>query len=208
MSISTYSELQTAVQNWLVRTDSDIVSRTPEFISLFESRFKRKTRHWRMEKRATLSLTASDGYVVLPADYLEMRSLHLNTDPKRQLEYRTPQQIRDLWLGSETSRPEVYSVVGGEVLFGPTPDSDYEAEMDYYAFSVLSDSNTTNWLLTHHPDIYLFGALVMAEPYIGADERIVLWKGQLDEALEELRVEGRKAQWAGVLTMTSDVAKV
>ena len=39
MTISTYSELQTAAGNWLNR--SDLTSRLPEFIALAESRFNR-----------------------------------------------------------------------------------------------------------------------------------------------------------------------
>ena len=34
-------------------------------------------------------------------------------------------------------------------------------------------------MLTHHPDVYLYGALVEAEPYLQNDKRIhVIWSGR------------------------------
>ena len=52
MSITTYSELKTAVANWLNR--DDLTSVIPDFIALTEADMDRKIRHWRMEKRATV----------------------------------------------------------------------------------------------------------------------------------------------------------
>jgi len=36
----------------------------------------------------------------------------------------------------------------------------------------LSDQNTTNWLLTKAPDVYLYGALTHAAPFLMDDQRI------------------------------------
>ena len=207
MSITTYAELQTAMANWLKR--DDLTARIPEFISLAEASFRRKLRnHWRAEVVATLNTTSAVDTLALPAGFLEMRSLHLNTNPKQQLEYMTPQQVRTLWLGSVNRRPEVFSLVAGNILFGPTPDSVYEVELDYFAFEVLSDSNTTNWLLTYAEDIYLYGSLVQAEPYLGADERIMTWAGLTTNGMNELLSENRRAKRSGPMTMTSDVRGV
>ena len=65
MAISTYAELQTAVDNWLARTD--LSGRSPEFITLAEARMNRELETQSQEKRATVLLTADDSYVTLPA---------------------------------------------------------------------------------------------------------------------------------------------
>ncbi len=58
----------------------------------------------------------------------------------------------------------------------PTPDGSYSAILMYYAkVPTLSDSNETNWLLTHYPDIYLYGALLHSAPYLREDERAQTW---------------------------------
>ena len=50
MAISTYTELQTAVANWLDR--DDLTARIPEFIALTEARFNRLLRVRSMETEA------------------------------------------------------------------------------------------------------------------------------------------------------------
>lgn len=54
------------------------------------------------------------------------------------------------------------------------------------SISALSGAAPTNWLLTSHPDIYLYGALVEAAPYLGDDPRVVVWEAQLERRLNEL----------------------
>jgi hypothetical protein len=64
----------------------------------------------------------------------------------------------------------------------------------------LSDSNTTNWLLDDHPDLYLFGSLARAEAYLKDDERVAFWKSAEDEALSEvIREANQKRMPAGPL---------
>ncbi len=74
MSITTYSELKTAVANWLNRDDLTAV--IPDFISLAEADMDRKVRHWRMEKRATVQL--DDQYSRVPSDWLESIRFYLS----------------------------------------------------------------------------------------------------------------------------------
>ena len=35
--------------------------------------------------------------------------------------------------------------------------------------------SATNWLITNAPDIYLYGTMLEAEPFIMNDERVQLW---------------------------------
>ena len=56
MSISTYSELKTAVENWLDR--ADLTERVPEFISLGEARIARRLRVRGIEQRSTTPLVS------------------------------------------------------------------------------------------------------------------------------------------------------
>jgi hypothetical protein len=197
MAITTYSELQTAVGNWLNR--SDLTSRIPEFITLFESRVKRDLRVRQMEKRATADTTSGTSYLALPSDYLEARSFHLNTDPKQQMLFMPPGDIRSKWLGSESGQPTMFAIVGDEIRLAPTPDGTYETELDYYAFSVLSDSNTSNWLLEDYPDIYLAGALVEAFSYARSEQKAAEWQRRLDYHMAGLERSDRDSKYVGPL---------
>jgi len=77
---------------------------------------------------------------------------------------------------------------GDTLMVAPAPDTTYTLDMTYLAaLDTLNATNTSNWVLASHPDIYLFGSLVEAEPYVMHDARVPMWKSRLDESLEELR---------------------
>jgi len=64
MAISTYSELQTAVANWLDR--DDLTDRIPEFIALAEARFNRVLRLRSMESKQTASTIGGREITISP----------------------------------------------------------------------------------------------------------------------------------------------
>ena len=69
MSITTYSELQTAVANWLKR--SDLTANIPDFIRLAEVRIKSLLDLMDLEVTAGLTVTQNSDTVALPADFKE-----------------------------------------------------------------------------------------------------------------------------------------
>lgn len=188
-----YDTLRSTVGDYLDRSDLDSV--LPTFIQLTEAKLKRKLRHWKMEKRATASTTAGQRTIPLPTDFIEMRHLKLNTDPVTVLEYLVPAHIN--YNATLSGVPSWYTVIGDEIHFESTPDSTYEVEMYYYAFDALSESNTSNWLLEEHPDIYIYGALLEAESFLMNDPRLQVWKFSFDEALKDLNKSSKIAHHAG-----------
>jgi len=124
-----------------------------------------------------------------------MRSLKRNSSPVVVLEILPPQIINS--YAESQGSPNYFSVVGDELHLDPVPDAVYELEMYYYAFSALSDTNTTNWLLTYYPDIYIYGTLLEAEAYLMNDPRLPIWKQAFDEALKQLNTEANKVRYAG-----------
>lgn len=183
MAISTNAELETAVANWLDRTD--LTSRIPEFVVLAEARFNRVIRAPDMQTRND-AFTVDGQYEAHPTGFIEASRFVLLTSPVTPLEYVTPEEMADKRTGRTSSgKPLFYTVAGGYFEFLPTPDSAYTASLLYYA-RLTPLASALNWLLTAHPDIYLFGALVEAEPYVRNDERFPLWKSRVDSALAEL----------------------
>ena len=80
----------------------------------------------------------------------------------------------------------------------PTPDGAYSSILMYYAkVPTLSDSNETNWLLTHHPDIYLYGALLHSAPYLKEDERAQTWAALYTSAVERVNNASSKSTTSG-----------
>ena len=192
MAITTYAELQTATANWLDR--SDLTDRIPEFIELAEANFNRVIRQPDMITKND-SFSIAGRYTTLPADTLEIVRIVLDLTPVIVLEYMTPEELSERRITlTGTGKPYYFTTIGGsanqlEVL--RSPDDTYTASIIYYTrIPALADG--TNWLLTNHPDIYLFGTLVEAEPYLKNDERMPLWTSRLDKALSDLRLQGQR----------------
>ena len=196
MAISNYSELQTAVANWLDR--DDLTARIPEFIALAEARFNRVLRLRSMEAKYTANTVAGQRNLALPASYIQMRNFQVNTSPLTTLSYVTPEIYDRLWGGSTQGTPKFYTILANEVSLGPIPASVMEVEMLFYKkFDNLSVTTTTNWLITNAPDIYLYGAMLEAEPFIMNDERVQLWATALERGVNDLQEQDNKDRHSG-----------
>lgn len=199
MSIATYAELQTAVANFLNR--DDLTSIIPTFIDLCEAQLQRDIRHYKMEQRATS--TCDTQYTALPGDFLEPIRLHI-VGKRKALQPMSLNEMQDERYKAEDAAgaPLFYSLTGAEIEVYPTPDDSYTLEMNYYEkIPALTDANTTNWLLTDAPDIYLYGTLMQSAPYLAHDERLAIWAGLYAQATEALNVASRNAKWGGNLRL-------
>jgi hypothetical protein len=189
--ITNYTELKSAIADWLLR--DDLTSVIPTFISLSEAQIQREVRDFRMVKRATAQIDS--GYSAVPADWLQNIRFQLNTDPITTLEYVTPDQAAEeahIYPGSR--RPAFFTMIGEEFQVVPAPDGTYDGELTYYAkVPALSASNATNWLLTEAPDIYLHGALLQAAPYLSDDQRIGVWGSLYQKGIDTLKVQSDRA---------------
>lgn len=176
MALANYSDLLTAVANWLNRTD--LTSRIPEFITLAEAEFNRKLRTIEME--ATATATATDGVAALPSGFAGLRSI---TWDNTALDYIAPGEL--LEDDSTADRPRYYTIADGQILLRPIVTGD--VTITYYAsVPALTVSNTTNWLMTKHPDLYLFATLMQAEFYGWNDDRLPTVKARVNEIISQI----------------------
>jgi hypothetical protein len=196
MSIATYTDLKAAIADWLLRDDLTAV--IPTFISLAEADINRRVRHWRMEKRATTELDSQ--YSALPFDFISPIRMSITGNRFAELEAAGQAEMLALRSGNNngSGTPQYYSITSGEIEVYPSPAGTFTLEMAYYGrIAALGDANADNWMLTYSPDVYLYGALLQAAPYLKDDERIGVWKGIYDQALAGLVLETDKAKFGG-----------
>lgn len=176
MAISTYSEVKTAVANWLNR--SDLTTYIPDFVTFAEVRIYRELKVRQME--TALSSAISSGTIAVPSGFTSLKYAYVDGSPTRRLEPATPQQIYEQYpTRSADAKPRHIAREGATFIFGPYPDSGYTIKGIYYKkLDALSDSNTTNWLTSDAPDLLVFAALCEAEPFIKNDPRLALWEGK------------------------------
>lgn len=192
MAISTYTELQTAIANWINRTD--LTDRIPEFIALAEAQMSRRLRVRQMVTRAEAALSAE--FTAAPSDVLEPIALTLEISETdiRLLQHLAPERLlaEKASLGNVTAaEPEFWSLVGSSIQLLPQPNQSYDSEFTYYAKIPALASNSTNWLLSAYPDAYLYGALLQAAPYLIDDERVITWGTLFQAALSDIQLSNR-----------------
>ena len=196
MAITTYTELKTRVADWLNR--DDLADRVPDFITLAEAQFNRELRIRGMEGRYTASTVTEQKNYALPGGYIQMRNFQINNDPITPLEYVTPEIHDRVWGGSKTGLPRMYTLVANEILLGPIPDSVMTMEMDFYmSFDPLSSTVASNWVLDNAPDLYLYGSLLNAEPFLVNDERIGTWRDFVINAITSIQSADARDRHSG-----------
>lgn len=191
MSITNYTELQSAIAAWMVR--SDLTSVIPDFITLFEAAANRRLRVRQQETAGTITMSSGTGTV--PTDYLAWRRLTWPGSTAVELEYLNPSYLRALYPTAPSGTPRHWTIEGSSILTRPYDTDDTSLNFLYYAkVPALSASATTNWLLTAHPDLYLFGSLVEAQAYVIDAEKAALWKLRRDELFDEVTNLGALTQ--------------
>jgi hypothetical protein len=74
--------------------------------------------------------------------------------------------------------------------FGPIPDDDYTVEIIYYNLvQPLDSTNQQNLITQVAPQALLFGTLLQAQGYLKSPDKLQLWKGMYDNAMQALKAE-------------------
>lgn len=197
MAITTYAELKTAIADFLNRDDLTAV--IPTFISLAEAQIARDVRHWKQEKRVTTAV--DERYENLPNDWLEIKLVALTTG--KMLQTISASEMAQRREGSNASaEPRYIRMTADQIEFYPTPSAATDISMLYYArIPALSDTDTSNWLLTDAPDVLLYGSLLHSAPYLTDDQRAAVWGALYQSGVEKLNLESQKGRITGPMRM-------
>ena len=192
MALLTLTDLTTAVGQFLNR--DDLTAITPTFVLLAEAQIQRDVRHWQMIKTVSYSLTTR--YTTLPTDWVETIRLALNTDGGAALQMMSVDAMQAMRSDRTSAEPLYYAHIGGQLEVYPTPNATYTAEHVYYG-KITALSGATNWLMTDHPDVYLYGSLLQSAPYVADDARLTVWGSLYSAAVSKLNAASRASQWSG-----------
>ena len=188
----TYAELKTAIADYLNR--SDLTSTIDTFIDQSEAEMNRKLRHKKMIKRATAICDSQ--YLATPTDWLEAINVEITSgdfSPLMQMSIESLDVYRKS-INNRSGQPVYFALVDDSIEVCPNPDGDYTVQLTYYAsIPSLSDSNTTNWVSTYYPDLYLNMTLFQGSMYLMDDDRAKGFKSLSEQIFEEMRMEEQKA---------------
>jgi hypothetical protein len=197
MALANFTELKSSIADYLNR--DDLTSVVPTFIALAESQINRDVRHWRMEQRSSGQQSAGDEYSQIPADWLETIRFNVTGASYRELKLISRADMADMrQFNHDLAGPmESYCHAAQQFQFYPTPDADTDVELLYYAKVPDLATNTTNWLLTDAPDVYLYGSLIHSAPYLQDDARLAVWAQLYSAAVARLNEVSDKARYSG-----------
>jgi hypothetical protein len=197
MALATYNDLKTSVANYLGRTD--LTAQITDFITLAENRLSRELRTRDMLKYSEATVTPADDRLTLPSDFLELRDIHIDTNPVTPMEYLSPSTFFKKGNSKISGVPTRYTILSSEFKLAPVPDAAYVAVMLYYARPLaLSDSNQTNVYISKYADAILYASLSEAEPYLMNDARIQTWAALYDRAIDNIKSSDDKGEYSGV----------
>ena len=198
MALTNYTTLKASIANWLNRSDlTDEIA--DDFIVLTEADFNSKLRVRKMIAQSTITIDSETESI--PTGFLQVRDFYiLSGSTKYPLRYMTPSQMDQVKGTSVTGIPQAYTILGDTFRFTPKPDSSYSGYLNYYKkFDALSSTNATNFILTDHPAIYLYGSLFHAANFLGGynPQQVQTWQQMYATALERLELNDREDQFSG-----------
>jgi hypothetical protein len=192
-TITNYANLQSTIADYLNR--ADLTSQIQTFIQFAEADLNTRLRDRQMIVRA--EATSDEEYVQLPSDWLEALNLQL-VGGMSPLRYITLDESDIVNSTRALTSPSFYSLMNGAIELVPPPAHDVDIEMVYYGkIPSLSDAAPSNWLLVKAPDVYLYGALTHAAPFLMDDARMQTF-GQIYLArVQSLQDESQKSLHSG-----------
>lgn len=200
MAITTNALLETAVANYLARTD--LTSYIPDFIVGAETRIAFGSKEpfesepLRIRAMETVeTLTNSAGSCTLPDGFLGLKSIYEDAAQTSQLEQTTPEIFYGQRMGSSYNRG-CYIIEGNNIIVGNGVTSDVRI-VYYKKFDPIATASPVTWLLTNAPHAYVYGALLEAAPFLRNDARLQLWHGMFRSVINALNSADKRDRWGG-----------
>ena len=189
-----YSELKTAVADWLDHHDSD--SQVELFIELARAKINRKLSTMEMTCVATAVGIQNQNDYELPVDWNGAREVSVDGTV---VELRGASAFTtSLNRNINVATPMWYTVRAGKIRFSCAPGADATIELAYYRkVPKLVEDTDTNWLLNEHPDCWLYAAVAEGYIYIMDEERASIFENRSYGVLTDIESSDANRRWSG-----------
>lgn len=182
MAISTYSELKTAIADWMAR--SDVSGSAADFITLGEARLNRLLEV--VATTTTLTGVVDSASISISAlSMVEPQDLYV-TDGNTEY-FVAPRALGTFTTETISGLPGLWAIEGTNIKLDRPCDQAYSFRFVYQGRFALSDAAPTNEFLTNNPDLYMAASIVWGAVYTKDLQGGAMWKGMLDEFTAEVR---------------------
>lgn len=185
MSITSYSELKTAFATWSKRSGLSTVAE--DCIALAEARLNRELPP--ILTSATLTGTISSRNIDVSANSVAEAHNLFRKEGNVYDEELTQKRLGEFPYSYTNATPRFWSYdnAGGQIVFDCPLDAADTFRFHFKQRYALSDSATTNWLLTNHPDIYLAATIVWGALYTDDDGKAGKWAVLLEQGIPSVK---------------------
>jgi|TARA_R100001510_G_scaffold14573_1_gene11887 hypothetical protein len=197
----TFTTLKTAIQDYTNNTETTFVNNLDEFIVGAEDRIQKLVELPIFRKNVTATLTSSNQYLTMPADFLAPYSLAVDDSGYEYLNFKDVTFIRSSFpVSTTTGVPKYYAIYDENTfILAPTPSSNFTVELhySYKPTSITTASSGTSWLGTNAHDCLLYASLVEAYTFMkGEPDMIQNYENRFLQAIDRLKVlgEGRNTK--------------
>ncbi len=186
--VMTYDSLVLNIQQFMERTDPDFVAQIPNLIALAEASIAAELKTYMQLIVVETSLAENQSVLNKPARWRKTISMKINGKP---VMLRSQDYVAQYQSESDNNVPLYYAEYDfNNWNFAPKPDQEYPVEIIYYAeIQPLDGTNQQNLWTAIAPQAMLYGALVQAQGYLKALDKLPMWKGYYTEAIAALKKE-------------------
>jgi hypothetical protein len=188
----TYDTLNSAVLQYLERSDQATINAIPTFITLAEFEIAQDIKTLGQLQLVQSALIISNPNLQKPARWRKTVSMNYTdaSGNKNPILLRKYEYLINYSQSTVSGAPVYYADTAWDWwYFSPTPSQAYPLEILYYErIAPLSSENQTNWLTQNAPNAMLFGTLLQAMPFLKNDQRTI-FQQKYSQAMKTLKDE-------------------
>ena len=184
----TYNSLVENVQQYMERDDADFIAQIPNLIALAESNIAAELKTYLQLIVVHTTLSEAQEVLNKPARWRKTVSMKINGKP---VLLRSQDYVAQYLSESDPGQPKYYADYDfSNWNFAPQPDQEYPVEIIYYAeVQPLDETNQQNLWTAVAPQAMLYGALLQAQGYLKALDKLPVWKQYYTDAIAALKKE-------------------
>ena len=184
----TYDSLVANIIDYMERDDPDFIAAIPGMIALAESSIAAELRSYIQLIVVETTVSQNQTTLTKPARWRKTVSMKVNGKP---VLLRSQDYVSQYLSESTPSQPTYYAEYDfSNWMLAPLPDTTYPVEIIYYAeIQPLDEQNQQNLWTSVAPQAMLFGALLQAQGYLKALDKLPVWKQYYTDAVNALKKE-------------------
>ena len=191
--MSTFSQLQTDIKNYMEDDGTEFSTSLTQFISNTELKLSRDLSTPEFKRKVTSAFTANDPFLTMPTDLVTLEHLQvIDSNVRTMLQLKSDEFLTEFWPNrTSTGVPRYYTYFDTSTIYvAPTPSSNLSLELSYKRrLPALSSSNTSNFLTTDAYDALLYGCLIEASLFNRNDKLVQYYTELYKKAVADVNRE-------------------